>query len=256
MMLNVYPVRTLHDNYVWTLVNSKQQAIIIDPGEAAPVINFLNASDLSLRAILVTHKHWDHTNGIAEITQHFDVPVFGPKHDYVATVTNPLEDNHIIELDHFPLFRVIDIPGHTLGHIAYVTDDLLFSGDTLFSAGCGKIFEGTPKQMVTSLQRLTRLPNATRLYCGHEYTLSNLRFAKTVEPNNQLISERITLVQTLLKQGKSSLPVTLEIEKQTNPFLRCDQPEIVQVVEKFAGKPLQTEVEVFAFLRELKNQST
>lgn len=253
--MKIEPIRILKDNYVWTLIDdANKRAVIIDPGEAQPVLDYLKQHALSLQAILVTHHHWDHTNGIEAILKEYKVPVYGPEHEQIAGLSHPLTDQSVIKLDGFPEIHILEIPGHTAGHIAYYLDGKLFCGDTLFAAGCGRLFEGTPTDMTESLQKITSLPDQTEIYCAHEYTQNNLRFAQTVEPGNQAITERIQRVRALRDQNKPSLPSTLQEEKDTNPFLRCALPSIKSAVEKHQGEKLDNVVDVFKSLRQWKDK--
>lgn len=241
----IQAISALKDNYIWAITDNKQQAVIVDPGEAQPVLSFLAQQKLTLAGVLITHHHWDHTNGLAELIEAHPAPVFNASASPKQIII-PNFDYH---------FTSMPIPGHTLDHTAYYGEGCLFSGDTLFSAGCGRIFEGTPAQMYASLMSLKALPSETKLYCGHEYTLSNLQFAAKVAPSNQAIKQRFEEVQALRERGLPSLPVSLGIEKMTNPFLRCDEVEIKQHAEKYAGELLRDEVAVFAVLRRWKNES-
>jgi hydroxyacylglutathione hydrolase len=244
-MITVHAVRALKDNYVWTLVDASKNAVIVDPGEAKPVIEFVTQQGLTPRAILLTHHHGDHTAGAAELKQKYKIESFGPG----------LKTGDKIKVDNFPLtFTAIPIPGHTLDHTAYYTDDgCVFSGDMLFSVGCGRVFEGTMEQMVGSLQKLAALPDDTKIYCGHEYTENNLRFAQSVEPNNSEITNMMERVKQLRSNNKPTLPSTMKQEKMVNPFLRCDIPEVKAAAENFSGRALQTPVEVFTALRNWKD---
>lgn len=253
--MKVDAIAVLTDNYVWALIDeATHHALIIDPGEATPVITFLKQHDLSLQAILITHHHWDHTNGIAEIIAQFPVSVYGPVSENIPHMTHAIMEQASLSLQHFPgTVRVLEIPGHTSGHLAYYVQDKLFCGDTLFAAGCGRLFEGTPTEMYLSLQKILSLPDDTEIYCAHEYTLSNLRFAETVEPGNKKIAERIQRVTALRNKQLPSLPSTLGEEKATNPFLRCDSKEVKENVEKRVGITLQDNVAVFSALRKWKD---
>lgn len=253
--MKIDAISVLKDNYVWIIQNDKRQAIIVDPGAASPVLEYLKKNNLELAAILITHHHWDHTNGIFDIIAKYpNIPVYGPKHKQISGVNKLVGEGDDINFADFNLhLQVFDIPGHTLSHIAYYGNGLLFCGDTLFSAGCGRLFEGTPQQMVTSLQKMLGLPDETVIYPAHEYTLNNLRFAETVEPHNQQIGKRKTEVSALIAKHLPSLPSKLSIEKATNPFLRLDSPEVIASAAKYADKPLQDKVEVFAYLRQWKD---
>lgn len=230
MNLNVVPIPALKDNYIWAIINTQHnEALIVDPGEVALVNAFLKQHRLKLTGILLTHHHWDHTNGAEELKRQHDVPVFGSAGEKMPSATVSLREPESVHVENFPLtLKVLDIPGHTLGHIAYYGDGMLFCGDTLFSAGCGRLFEGTAEQMYQSLGKLAALPEDTKVYCGHEYTLSNLQFAKWVEPDNLDIQKRIDFVSELRRKNLPSLPSTLKDELAVNPFLRCGS------IEKFA----------------------
>ncbi|MBA3661495.1 MAG: hydroxyacylglutathione hydrolase [Gammaproteobacteria bacterium] len=253
-MLIITPIPTLKDNYVWTIINQEsREAIIVDPGEAGPVQDFLEAEKLSLVAILITHHHWDHTNGIKAFKSE-GIEVYGPNNESIEGLTHRNQDDEVLSFKAFHLqFKCIAIPGHTLDHIAYYGDGMLFCGDTLFSAGCGRVFEGTAAMMFKALEQFKNLPDATAVYCAHEYTQANLRFAHTVEPSNHAIQRRILAVDALRAQNLPTLPSTIEIEKATNPFFRCDVSELIKNVEDYAGEKLNTPLEVFTWLRKWKD---
>ena len=253
-MFTVLPIRAFEDNYIW-LLHDSQHAVVVDPGEASPVLTALVHHGLQLNAILVTHRHGDHVEGIAELLERFPVPVFGPAHEPIPGLTHPVGEGDLIELPDLAVtFKVLDVPGHTAGHVAYYGGNSLFCGDTLFACGCGRIFEGTPPQMYASLQKLARLPENTAVYCAHEYTLSSIRFAKTVEPDNQALLEREKRDKASVAAGRPTLPSTIALEKLTNPFLRCEEPKVMQSVSRYSGKALLTPVEVFAALRQWKDK--
>ena len=168
--MEIIPITALKDNYIWAIIDSqKKSALVVDPGEAKPVIDFLKQQQLTLVGILITHHHWDHTNGITELKEKFNIPVIGSAKENVSGVTKSVKEPDMIDLNN-KIFYVLDIPGHTLGHIAYYGLNSIFCGDTLFSAGCGRLFEGTPEQMYMTLQKMAALPDVTKIYCGHEYT--------------------------------------------------------------------------------------
>jgi len=248
-------IRVLTDNYVWVLINPENRhCAIVDPGDAKPVLNFLERENLILSAILITHHHWDHVNGVPGIIKKLKVPVYGPKDSDVPCLTNPLEEDDKVELTDLNLtLNVLEIPGHTLDHIAYYGETLLFSGDTLFSAGCGRLFEGTAAQLYQSLCKLAELPDDTQIFCGHEYTTKNLQFALTVEPNNSAAQVRLKECQVLREQNKPTLPSTLSQEKQYNPFLRCREPSVIEAAKKHSAKTSLSPEEVFAVLRDWKD---
>ncbi len=255
MTTSILPIPIFKDNYVWAIINTDTKtAFIVDPGEAPAVIEFLTQQQLTLGGILITHHHWDHCNGVLELKQHYSVPVYGSYKEKIEGVTKLVQGGDHIPLEESLTFEVIEIPGHTLGHIAYYARNRVFCGDTLFAAGCGRLFEGTAEQLYHSLQTLAALPEETQVYCGHEYTQNNLRFAKTVEPGNRAIDERIERVNALRAKQLPSLPSLIREEKQTNPFLRCSSPEVIAHVEHYAGKRLSKPVEVFAQLRKWKDE--
>jgi hydroxyacylglutathione hydrolase len=255
-MLKIIPLSAFNDNYIWLAVNdSLSQVVIVDPGDASPVFDFLNQHDLTPIAILVTHKHADHTGGInALLNAYPNMAVYAHPIENVPATTHFVKQDEVILIDQWSeSFRVIHIPGHTLGHVAYYAHPILFSGDTLFGAGCGRVFEGTAEQMLTSLNKLAALPADTLVYCGHEYTLANLHFALHVEPGNEDIQQRIEATERLLSNHKPSLPSTMGLEKKTNPFLRCMQQSVISSVEAYVNRQLTNTVDVFHELREWKN---
>jgi hydroxyacylglutathione hydrolase len=253
--LNVVPVRAFKDNYVWTLRNATHAAVV-DPGEAQPVLDYLAREELKLAAILATHHHPDHVGGIAQILEKYRVPVYGPKNEPIPTLTRPVSEGDTVTIPELGAsFSVLDIPGHTRAHIAYYGAGALFCGDTLFACGCGRLFEGTAEQMYASLQKLRALPDDTKVYCGHEYTLANIGFAKGVEPGNAALSQREQRDQRLRAAGKPTVPSRLGEEKATNPFLRCTEPAVVESVNKYLGTRVSDPVRVFAAIREWKNRS-
>ncbi|MGO9931103.1 MAG: hydroxyacylglutathione hydrolase [Steroidobacteraceae bacterium] len=255
--LNVRPVRALLDNYIWLIESPRApaQVVAVDPGDAAPVIADLKRSDSSLAAILLTHHHPDHIGGVPELLRHWQVPVVGPNDARIAHRTRTVGDGERCELPDLGLsFEILQIPGHTVSHIAFWGHSALFCGDTLFSAGCGRMFEGTPKQMNASLDRLRDLPPETQVYCGHEYTAANLRFALTVEPANGAALEYQESVERIRAQGSPTLPSTLSLEIRVNPFLRCDKPTVRAAAEQRAGAKLEDPADVFGALRAWKDE--
>jgi hydroxyacylglutathione hydrolase len=229
---------------------------VVDPGEAQPVLDYLAREKLALVAILATHHHADHVGGIAELRRNFDVPVFGPRNEPIATLTRPVGGGDTVKVAELGVeFSVLDIPGHTRAHIAYYGAGSLFCGDTLFACGCGRLFEGTAEQMYDSLGKLARLPDDTKVYCGHEYTLANIGFAKAVEPGNAALARREERDRKLREAGRPTLPSTLAEEKATNPFLRCAEPAVVDSVNKYLGSRVSDPVRVFAAIRDWKNKS-
>lgn len=253
-MLEIVPLPAFSDNYIWTLRQGRHAAVV-DPGEAGPVKDYLAREKLELCAILATHHHPDHTGGIAELVKMKKVPVHGPKGEPIPELTHPVGQDDQVDVPEIGAsFTVLDIPGHTRAHVAYYGLESLFCGDTLFACGCGRVFEGTPQQMLDSLNRLAALPDATRVYCGHEYTLANIKFARAVDPKNTALAEREVRVQKLRDAGKPSLPSTLGEERATNPFLRCDEPVVVESANKYLGARIADPVRVFAAIRDWKNR--
>jgi hydroxyacylglutathione hydrolase len=248
-MLNIIPIPAFDDNYIWLLHNG-QNAVVIDPGDAAPVIATLAKLKLNLSAILITHHHSDHIDGVATLLAHQSAPVYAPSYENFSFKHTPLTEGDVLNLPQIgQSFNVMWLPGHTLGHIAYVNDDYLFCGDVLFGAGCGRLFEGTPAQLLHSLQRLKTLKPSTQVFCTHEYTAKNIAFALTLDPNNADLIDRKQQVKQLRAQHKPSLPSTIELELQTNPFLRCNQASIIQ----HAQAENNNELAVFTAIRSLRN---
>jgi hydroxyacylglutathione hydrolase len=257
-MLEIIPIPAFADNYIW-LLRKGNVAAIVDPGDAAPVITYLERSGTTPRAILATHHHGDHVGGIPALLARWQVPVFGPAREKIPGRTQALSGGDSIEVSGVDAtFNVIDVPGHTSGHIAlfgeFAGGPVLFCGDTLFTGGCGRLFEGTPDQMWASLSALAALPPETRVYCGHEYTLANLRFALAVEPDNTDLRAREVGEQAKRGRGEPTVPSTIGVERATNPFLRAHLPEVRLAVAAHTGQAMANDVESFAALREWKNK--
>lgn len=249
----IIPIPAFADNYIWVL-REGVVAAVVDPGDAAPVIAYLEREAVALSAILATHHHGDHIGGVRELVSRWPVPVFGPAHETIPGRTDALSEGASITVPGIGCsFSVLDIPGHTSGHIAYVGDGMLFCGDTLFAVGCGRLFEGTPGQMIASLDKLAALSGATRVYCGHEYTLANLRFARAIEPDSEALREREARERGKRDSGAPTLPSTIALERATNPFLRTDETAIRVAAERHAGRKLHDRVAVFAEIRAWKN---
>ena len=250
------PIPAFNDNYLW-LLHDGQRALIVDPGDASPVLQALRDSHLELKSILVTHHHADHTGGINELREATGARVFGPAREQIPGPFTPLEDGDTVQalgLD----FQVIDVPGHTAGHIAFFTPDaggkpLLFCGDTLFSGGCGRLFEGTPAQMLASLDRLAALPGNTVVCCTHEYTMANLRFALAVEPDNRELIGYHARCAALREARKPTLPTSIAQELLINPFLRTRHPTVMAAARRF-DPAAHDDNTLFAAIRQWKNQ--
>ena len=252
--ITIESIPALTDNYIWAIVHTKKKSVLlVDPGETQPALSYLQQHQLLLSGILLTHHHWDHVNGVAGLLQKYTVPVFAARHSDVPWTTHFIGEQDIVALHDFPEYQVMAIPGHTADHLAYYAPDTLFCGDTLFTGGCGRVFSGTAEQLYASLQKIASLPDETKIYCAHEYTVQNLQFAHTVEPSNQYILHRLAMVKKLRSAHQPSIPSTLAEEKQTNPFLRCGVPEIIHNVARYSHVCLQHPIEVFSALRQWKN---
>ena len=256
-MLSIEPIKAFNDNYIWLLYDpASRQAAVVDPGDAAPVMAALEARQLDLAAILITHHHFDHVGGLETLCQHYDPLVYGPHNPAIGGIQQRLASGDQVDVLGLR-FDVLEVPGHTLDHIAYfhpAETPLLFCGDTLFAGGCGRVFEGTPAMMHASLQVLAALPPATRVFCAHEYTLANLAFAAAVEPDNQALAGRIAQARAARERDEPTVPSELALELATNPFLRCAQPELIaslQAQGKLSGAAAAPEV--FASVRGWKD---
>ena len=254
--MNLVPLPAFTDNYIWML-HDGARAVVVDPGDAAPVHQALDESGLELAAILVTHHHADHIDGVNALRARLRGPVYGPARETIPTPCEPLREGQQIEVLGLR-FKVLDVPGHTAGHIAYAQLDepiapLLFCGDTLFSGGCGRLFEGTPAQMSHSLAKFAALPGDSRVCCTHEYTLSNLRFALAAEPGNAALAAYQVRCIALREAGQPTLPSSIGLELAINPFLRCTEPEVVASARTQGATALDA-ISVLAALREWKNR--
>ena len=255
--LGVRPVRAFADNYIW-LIDAPSEpgsVVAVDPGEAAPVEAELDRSGTRLAAILLTHHHPDHIGGVTRLLERGRVPVIGPDDARIPIRTRTVGDRERCELPELGLaFDILGVPGHTLSHIAFWGHGALFCGDTLFSAGCGRMFEGTPVQMNASLSRLKSLPAETAVYCGHEYTAANLKFALAAEPDNRAARDYQARVAALRGADAPTLPSRIDLERQVNPFLRCDEPALRAAASARVGRPVEAAAEVFGVLRAWKDQ--
>lgn len=255
-MFEVITVPAFSDNYIWLIRNSEKPYVaIVDPGDAEPVLRTLQQESLIPVAILITHHHGDHVGGIRKLCSQYEkLPIYGPARESIPNITHPLHGGEKIKLDLIDAqFSVLDVPGHTAGHLAYYGHGMLFCGDTLFTAGCGRLFEGTAEQMTHSLEEIAALPDDTLVYCAHEYTLDNLIFAKIAEPDNNDLDIRMENSHLLRDKGMPTVPSTLLLEKQTNPFLRYHLPNVTSAAEKFVGKQLKSNSERFAAVRHWKD---
>ncbi|MES2103584.1 MAG: hydroxyacylglutathione hydrolase [Pseudomonadota bacterium] len=254
--LSILTVPAFDDNYLW-IIHDGRHAAVVDPGDAASILAALEARHLELSAILLTHHHADHIGGVPALLAHRQVPVFGPSNDNIAVVTQKLQQDQRITVPELGLeLDVMEVPGHTRGHIAYYAagQHWLFCGDTLFAAGCGRLFEGTPSQMLASLDKLAALPDDTAVYCAHEYTMSNLRFAREVEPDNQALLKRILVEQEKRDQGIPTVPTRIALERQTNPFLRIREASVrARLVATGKIPANKDDASNFGALREWKN---
>ncbi len=266
--MSIHPIKAFSDNYIWAIrMSNSDDVVLVDPGQAAPCIDFISTHKLKLTAILITHHHADHTGGIEALKGYCKkhqqtVTVYGPDNNKISGVDHVGREKDVVKLpfnnnDHSIIdiltLSVLALPGHTLDHIAYVGDSLVFCGDTLFSGGCGRLFEGTAEQMLQSLNKLSALPASTKVYCTHEYTLSNLHFAKAVDPNNTKLQQYADGVKTLRENDQITLPSTIALETEINPFLRTHHHDIIQAATRFAGNELTTPVDVFATIRTWKD---
>lgn len=265
-MTKASAIPALSDNYIWAVhadsVQPGDSVAIVDPGEAEPVLCWLQDNKLQIGAIIITHHHGDHTAGVASLLEHAktggitNTPVYGPaaERDHIPTITHSLSDGDQFTLDWLGLtFSTLAVPGHTLGHIALYSPGILLAGDTLFRGGCGRVFEGTAAQMQHALSRLRELDGATHVYCGHEYTQKNLQFAQRVEPDNPDIAQAVAAVNELRHNNRPSVPGTIAEERRINPFLRWDNADVAQAASERAGHKLTAPADIFAQLRAWKD---
>ncbi len=255
--MTLFPVPAFSDNYIWVL-HDAQHAVVVDPGEAPGVLNWLKQNSLVLDTILITHHHADHTGGVAALREATGAKVIGPAFEPMPEPLQRVEGGDRVQALGID-FEVLDVPGHTAGHVAFYAADvdgapLLFCGDTLFSAGCGRLFEGTPEQMLNSLTRLAGLPDQTRVCCTHEYTLANLRFAQAVDPGNTALADHAQVCERLRARNLPTLPSSIGLEKQINPFLRSREPALMQAAQAHDPSTTHEAVSVFTTLRAWKNE--
>ncbi len=254
-MVNIKEIPAFSDNYIW-LIHDSSEAWVVDPGDSQVVIAALAEIDMPLAGILVTHHHFDHVGGIDDLVHIYQPRVIGPQNPAIGHIDQRVTGGDRVRVCGLE-FEVLEVPGHTLDHIAYIArkhqPPLLFCGDTLFAGGCGRVFEGSPPMMHDSLQLLAALPADTRVYCAHEYTLANLAFAAAVEPGNVSLAQRIQRDQAQRQRQLPTVPSTVGEELQTNPFLRCDKPEVVAAAEARTGRKMEHTAEVFTDIRQWKN---
>lgn len=255
-MLDIQPICAFDDNYIWLLIDEQtSRAFVVDPGDAQPVIDTLQAQRLQLAGILITHHHFDHVGGLQALCERYEPIVYGPKNPAIDGITHRLARGDQADVMGTE-FQVLEVPGHTLDHIAFYHEGeppLLFCGDTLFAGGCGRIFEGDPPMMLQSLERIAALPPATRVYCAHEYTLSNLQFARAVEPDNTDLERRFKAAQDTRELGLPTVPSELGLELATNPFLRCEALALRTSLEEQGKLDGNSTVEVFTTVRGWKD---
>ena len=268
-MLKIRPVPGFSDNYIWMLQrDDSSQAVVVDPGDGSRLIPLLESEAIDLQAVLITHQHIDHVGAVASLTERYPgLTVYGPKQSVVSQsrfgperpipelITWPLVEGDRFEIESLGMtFQVISVAGHTLDHIAYYGDGMLFCGDTLFGCGCGRIMGGNKELFEASLSKIASLPTATQLYCAHEYTLDNIGFAKWVEPNNPDLLQRDDEAMAKQEKGLPTIPASLELELKTNPFLRYRIPAVRQAAENYIGKKLNTDADVFGAIRAWKDR--
>lgn len=258
MTTRIYPLSAFETNYIW-IIEDERHIVAVDPGDAAPVLELLESRGRKLDAILITHHHEDHTGGVAELQQRARVPVYGPSTEAQNVVTEPLREGDSFQVaDTGWRFDVLEVPGHTKGHIAYFSDTVtedpgLFCGDTLFACGCGRLFEGTSLNMLQSIDKFKKMPDNTQVFCAHEYTLDNIDWALQVDPDNQDLQVWQTQAKLLREQNKPTIPTRISMELGLNPFMRTSDETIRQSAEKYAGQSLAEPQDVLHHLREWKN---
>ncbi|MFP4154167.1 MAG: hydroxyacylglutathione hydrolase [Halothiobacillaceae bacterium] len=251
----VHRVEAFSDNYIWLPTGEDgTRCAIVDPGDAQAVLAAIDRLGLIPTAILLTHHHADHSQGIPTLLEHFDLPVHGPAREADRWVTVPHVEGDRFDVPGVGRFEVLDTPGHTLGHVSFFSPGVLFCGDTLFTAGSGRLFEGTAAQMQSSLEKLAALPEDTLVYCGHEYTEDSLRFAAHAEPDNDATARRVSEVRAARARGEATVPATIALEKATNPFLRVRDPALRAAAERHAGRPLENDADALGVIRRWKDE--
>ena len=254
-MLNIFPIKAFSDNYIWTLVEGSD-AFVVDPGDPSPVEEKLQEMNLNLQGIIITHHHFDHSGGIEKLQSVYDCDAYGPSGGHIKGINKPLLDNEIVNVLGTE-FKAMSTPGHTNDQLAYFhskeSNSILFCGDTLFAGGCGRLFEGTPAEMDQSLKLFSNLPKETQVFCGHEYTESNLIFAAEVEKNNEDIANRLQLVKKLREKDLATLPSSIELELKTNPFMRVDVKSVIDAATDYSDTPLNSDSDVLGAIRDWKD---
>lgn len=255
-MLDVQLIPAFEDNYIWLLTDGTGNAAVVDPGDAEPVLERLSTERLTLTSVLITHHHYDHIGGLEDLLVAFPgLEVNGPDDDRLRALTHRRREGEtFVPAGLATPFQVLEVPGHTFSHIAYLGDGRLFCGDTLFAAGCGRVFDGTFEQLARSLERIAALPGETLCYCAHEYTQANLGFAEWVEPDSPTLAERVRQVQLQRAKDQPTVPSRLDLERATNPFLRTREPGVIATAERQTGHRLATSAEVFTALRRWKDE--
>ncbi|MGB2739478.1 MAG: hydroxyacylglutathione hydrolase [Cognaticolwellia sp.] len=258
--IKISMIKAFSDNYIWAISsNSGQKLALVDPGDANVCIEFIEQHKIQLSTILITHHHADHVGGIKKLLEYcknkqWPLTVYGPESENIPHCDVALNESHTVKLADFDLeFKIIDLPGHTSGHIAYLSQDNLFCGDTLFSGGCGRLFEGTASQMLSSLEKLSALPERTHVYCAHEYTQANLNFALTVEPCNSELVHYYNQVLQKREQDIPTIPTSIMLEKKINPFLRCHEPSLMTSASEFSGDAVTDKLKAFTIIRAWKD---
>jgi hydroxyacylglutathione hydrolase len=255
-MLNIQPINAFTDNYIWLIYDdAARQAFVVDPGDAEPVIRALQSLHLELKGVLITHHHFDHVGGLQGLCERFKPVIYGPVNPGIDGITHRMSSGDTVDVMGM-VFTVIEVPGHTLDHIAYFHDGAtptVFCGDTLFAGGCGRMFEGNPPMMLRSLESLAALPLETRVYCAHEYTLANLAFAKAVEPHNQTLLERIGVAKATRARGEPTVPSDIALELATNPFLRCNNGQLKASLHEQGKSEGHSTLETFTAMRAWKD---